>query len=390
MADKEIDKENTEAEKDLETSPGGGKARKPAKIENPALPKDRNARVREQAARKMAEAKAGSGGGRKATSAAAGGLSTEELVDDAMARAVSNLTRWARNNVRLLEGAAVGLVVIGIGYAVWDWQTTRGLEKASDTLIRGLENSEGRVIKDNEAPNPDDTDPTPKFPSLEAKREAALSAYRTAANQYSSTGAGILARLGEGSVLLERGDFDGALKAFREVLATPLAQADTDVRLNATEGVGMALEGKADIEGALKEYRTLENADLRGYSELGLYHQARLLLTRKNDKEGAKGLLIKARDKMSTVAAPGAEAPSGPQQEFLKSQVNALLREIDPSLAPPPSQNPMDMSQVEQMMQQRRAIEQLRKQMQQQQQQPPPGQPAQLPSSAPPPPASSK
>ena len=389
MADKEIDKENTEADKDLETSPGGGKDRKPAKIENPALPKDRNARVREQAARKMAEAKAGPGGGRKAASAAPGGLSTEELVDDAMARALSGVTRWAKANVRLIEGAAVGLVLVGIGYAVWDWQTTRGLEKASDTLIRGVENSEGRIIKDDEAPNPDDTDPTPKFPSLEARREAALGSYRTAANQYSSTGAGILARLGEGSMLLERNDFDGALKAFREVLATPLAQADTDVRLNATEGVGMALEGKADIEGALKEYRTLENADLRGYSELGLYHQARLLMTKKSDKDGAKALLIKARDKMSTVAAAGAETASGPQQEFLKSQVNALLREIDPSLAPPPSQNPMDMSQIEQMMQQRRAIEQLRRQMQQQQQ-PPPGQPVPLPSSAPPAPASSK
>jgi len=387
VVDKENDKENTEADKDLETSPGGGKARKPARIENPALPKDRNARVREQAARKMAEAKAGPGG-RKAASAAPGALSTEELVDDAMARGLSNVTRWAKNNVRLLEGAVVGLVALGIGYAVWDWQTTRGLEKASDTLIRGVENSEGRIIKADEPPNPEDTDPTPKFPSLEAKREAALGSYRTAANQYSSTGAGILARLGEGSMLLERNDFDGALKAFREVLATPLAQADVDVRLNATEGVAMALEGKGDVDGALKEYKTLENADQRGYTELGLYHQARLLMSKKNDKESAKALLIKARDRMQAPAAVGAE--TGPQQEFIKSQVHALLREIDPSLAPPPSQNPMDMSQIEQMMQQRRMIEQLRKQMQQQQQQPPPGQPAQLPSSAPPAPASSK
>ncbi|HQP34175.1 MAG TPA: hypothetical protein PLI95_03315 [Polyangiaceae bacterium] len=374
MADKDIDKEGTEAEKDLETSPGGGKSRKPAKIENPSLPKDRNARVREQAARKMAEAKAG---GAKKAAPAPGGLSTEELVDDALARGVSSVTRWAKKNVRLIEGGVVALIAIGIGLAVWDWQTTRKLETASDKLMRGVENAEGRIIKADEQPDPEDTDPRPKFASLDARKEATVGAYRLAAAEYSSTGAGILARLGEGGALLDRNDFDGALKAFRDVLATPLSQADVDVRLNATEGVGMALEGKGDVDGALKEFRTLENSDVRGYAELGLYHQARLLMTKKNDRETAKAFLVKARDRLATSA--GGDA-AGPKQEFLKSQVHALLRDIDPSLAPASQSNPLDMMSIEQMMEQRRIIEQLRRQQQNQQNQP---KPQPTPSSAP-------
>ncbi len=366
-----MDKEGTEAEKDLETSPGGGKSRKPAKIENPSLPKDRNARVREQAARKMAEAKAG---GAKKAAPAAGGLSTEELVDDALARGVSSVTRWVKKNVRLIEGGVVALIAIGIGLAVWDWQTTRKLETASDKLMRGVENAEGRIIKADEQPDPEDTDPRPKFASLDARKEATVGAYRLAAAEYSSTGAGILARLGEGGALLDRNDFDGALKSFRDVLATPLAQADLDVRLNATEGVGMALEGKGDVDGALREFRTLENSEVRGYAELGLYHQARLLMTKKNDRETAKAFLVKARDRLAT--STGGDA-AGPKQEFLKSQVHALLRDIDPSLAPASQSNPLDMMSIEQMMEQRRIIEQLRRQQQNQ----PKPQPA--PSSAP-------
>jgi predicted negative regulator of RcsB-dependent stress response len=303
--------------------------------EEPSRSKDRNVRVREQAMRKLAESRdAGSGKAKPRTAAAAGGLDTSELVDDALARASSALLKWLKANVRNLEYAGVALVLAVAGFATYDWYAGRKLEKASTALMAGVRDSQGRVASGDksEQPDPDEAlDPRPQFPSVEARREATLGAYRVAANQYASMGAGILARLGEAGTLLERRDYDGSLRAFREVLDTPLAAADADVRMNATEGVGMALEGKGDTDGAFKAYKTLEASGLQGYAGLGLYHQARVQLA-KGDKEGAKALLAKAREQVAT-GGGSAEGPSF-QHRFLSDQIRNLMAEIDPASAP--------------------------------------------------------
>ena len=357
MAEDDKDKNETPNDDTSSEKSSGVNApikKKTARLENPSLPKDRNARVREQAARKMQEARTKRPG-------ASGALSTEELVDDALARGFARVTKWAKANVRYIEIGVVALLLVGIGYAVYDWQFNKKLENASDALNRAVQDEMGRVVKDDQS-KPDDpeqmSDPRPKFPTAEARDEAALSGYRQAAVQYAGTGAAILARLGEAGVLLDRKDYDGAITAFRAVLDTPLAKADLDVQLNATEGLGMALEGKGDIDGAMDAYKKLEGSKERGYQELGMYDQARILLYKKNERELAKALLLKAKEVISQ--APS-DAPAA--RDFLSEQINALLREIDPSLAPTQSTGgSLDQMSIEQLMEQKRLLDRLRAQ----------------------------
>jgi hypothetical protein len=132
---------------------------------------------------------------------------------------------------------------------------------------------------------------------------------------------------------LDKRDWDGALAAYRDVRSSPLATADVSVRGRALEGIGLVLEGKGDTDGALKSFRELENTDVRGLKELGMYQQARILYG-KGQMDQAKELLTNARKRLKDASGSGAHA--GPFGEphpfaFLESQVNDLLRRIDPA-----------------------------------------------------------
>ncbi len=72
-------------------------------------------------------------------------------------------------------------------------------------------------------------------PSAE-RRDAALAKYREVESKFAGTGAAILARLAEAGLLLDKGDAKGAEAAYEDVKASPLAQADAQVRGRATRG----------------------------------------------------------------------------------------------------------------------------------------------------------
>src|SRR5690606_20261285 len=117
--------------------------------------------------------------------------------------------------------------------------------------------------------------------------EAALEQYREVRGKFPGTGAAILARLAEGSLLLDARDADGALAAYTDVKDSPLAAADSEVKGRALEGIGFAYELKAlaapaeketHLDAALEAFRELENAvEVKGFKELAIYHQARVL-----------------------------------------------------------------------------------------------------------------
>src|SRR5262249_41174952 len=120
--------------------------------------------------------------------------------------------------------------------------------------------------------------------------------------------------------------------AYRDVKGSPLAAVDVAVRGAALEGIGLALEGKGDAEGALKSSKELEGTNVLEQKELGMYQQARILYG-KGDIDKAKELLTSARDHRK--ARPS--SPSSPVSEeshpfgFLESQIDDLLRRIDPN-----------------------------------------------------------
>jgi predicted negative regulator of RcsB-dependent stress response len=263
------------------------------------------------------------------------------MVDDAMARGFASFVRWLKTNRRSIEFGIGGLILAGVSYAGWDWYSTKSREDASTSLMVGVRGDFGIVEKksdeDKDAAPPDDKDkpkddevgPRPRFDSYKAMREESLRGYQSAAGR---SGPGILARLGEAGVLLDTKDYDGAIRALNEVLATDLAKADESVRMAAKERMGFALEGKGDEAGALAAFKELEGSEIPSYKLYGLYHQGRIALA-KGDKEQAKDKLSKVREQLRE-QLKGKDAMKSGANRYLTAQVDAMLRTIDPSLVP--------------------------------------------------------
>jgi hypothetical protein len=128
------------------------------------------------------------------------------------------------------------------------------------------------------------------------------------------------------------------------VKVSALANADHEVKGRALEGVGFAYELKAQaapaekdqhLDAALAAYKELENnVDVRGFKELAMYHQARVLMN-KGDKDKAKELLLSVRERINKPEAPIAPGvPTPPPFPFLKDVAMDRLHEIDPTAAP--------------------------------------------------------
>ncbi len=126
---------------------------------------------------------------------------------------------------------------------------------------------------------------------------------------------------------------------YGEVLASPLAAADPDVKGRATEGIAFAKEGKGELDAALASFKELGAIDVKGYKELATYHEARVLFA-KGDKAKAKELLEPLNTKLTT------PTPEPQPLGYLKGAVSDLMTQIDPSAAsaaankPPPGKMP--------------------------------------------------
>jgi hypothetical protein len=300
-------------------------------------------------------------------------LAPGEMVDDALARGMAGTSRWLRENFGTLQWVIIGAVVLGAGYAAYDYRSVKRAEAASAELIKGTVAERGRISSSSTA-KPEEgasDDPTPVFKSADERRDTALASYRKVTSSYAGSGAAILARLGEAGVLLDKRDWDGALAAYREVKGSPLANVDASVRGAALEGIGLALEGKGNTDEALKAFHELENSGAAGPKELGLYHQARILFA-KGDTDKAKELLKTAKDRIKSqggASSAGAAAGESHPYRFLETQVDDLLKRIDPSAVPPPSpagggMSPEDLQRFQ---------EQLQRKMKEKQEKPSPG-----------------
>jgi hypothetical protein len=276
-------------------------------------------------------------------------LAPSEMVDDALARGGASLLRWLKRNFGVIQWIILGAAAAGVAYGIYDHYAAKRADRATDELLKAVVTEHGRVVanssaaKSSEEEGPDDK--LPVFKSVDEKRDTALASYRKVTTSYPGTGAAILARLGEAGLLLDKRDWDAALAAYGDVKSSPLAAADVSVRGRALEGIGLALEAKKDIEGALKSFRELENTDVHGLKELGMYQQARILVGRgePSDIEKAKELLKGARERLKT--ANGASSTPGPFGEahpfsFLETQVDDLLRRVDPAALTAPTPPP--------------------------------------------------
>jgi hypothetical protein len=285
-------------------------------------------------------AKIGEGTVKRPSSGLAGAVTPEA---DPLLERAAVAQRWIREHSQLF-GGMVTVAVLGVaGFLGWTyWQDKRN-DDASAILSKAFADEHGRV-SDKEAD--DDDEPKarqlyPTFKSAAERRDAALAKYRSVESKYAGTGAAILARLAEASLLLDAGDAKGALDAYGDVRGSALAQADAEVRGRAIEGVGFANELLSQAEGADKDktldaalaaYRDLAQVDVKGLKELGLYHEARVVLA-KGDKAKAVELLKEAH---KLVSEPGEEHSFA----YLEFVVEDRLRELDPSALPPKASKP--------------------------------------------------
>jgi hypothetical protein len=245
---------------------------------------------------------------------------------------------WIKEH-RQTFGALVAVAVFGVaGAAGWSyWQDKRN-SGASVLLAQALNDQHGQV-SDKEPDDDDDAKARrlyPTFKSAAERRDAALIKYRAVEAKYPGTGAAILARLAEGSLLLDAGDAKGATAAYDEVKESALGRADSEVRGRAFEGIGFADEllAQTDAAGkdkhlsdALDEFVKLEQVDVDGFKELGMYHQARVQQAR-GDKAKAVELL---KDVQKRVSEPGESHPFS----YLEFVAEDRLRELDPTALPP-------------------------------------------------------
>ena len=260
---------------------------------------------------------------------------------DPLLERVARAGKWIREHRSVFGGIiVVALLTLGGGFGYVYWQDKRDAE-ASALLAKAIGDEHGRVSEDE-----DDDDDTkqpplyPKFKTTDARREAALAKYRDVESKYAGTGAAILARLAEASLLLDKNDPKGALAAYDDVITSALAQADVQVRGRAVEGRGFAHELLAQsdasakdkhLDDALSAFKELEQIDVKGFKELGMYHEARVLQA-KGDKQKAIELLKSVHEKVS---APSSEPGESSPFAYLQFVVEDRLRELDPTALPP-------------------------------------------------------
>ncbi len=258
---------------------------------------------------------------------------------DPLIERTAKIGEWAKKNQTAVQIVAA-LVAVGLlGFAGFLYFGHKRETEASVLLAKAVADERARVGDTKD----DDESAGPAFKTYEARREAALAKYREVQSKYASTGAAILSRLAEGSLLLDKREPDGALSAFQDVKGSALAQADVEVRCRALEGIGFAYELKAQQnageaakhqDDALKAYKELENTDVRGFKEAAMYHQARVLMDKgENDKAKETLLSLKTRlEKPDDALMQG--IPVGPSFPYLRAMAFERLAELDPTAVP--------------------------------------------------------
>ncbi len=275
------------------------------------------------------------------------GLPALAIDADPILERAAKLRRWMGQNARSVAVIA-GVVLLGGGiFGVISYLGQKKEAAASTLLARAVADERGKVGEDKDEDDENRLkDPRPSFKTPEERRDAALAKYAEVVAKYRGTGAAMLARLGQAGVLLDKRDVDAALTAYRDVRSSPLALADGEVRGRALEGIGLVYELKAFLnpsergamlDEALKAFRELEKTDVRGFRELGMYHQARVL-----EAQGDRATALEVLKKVHAEISKQGEATVFP---YLDTVVDDRIRALDPSALP--AKNPygkMDMS----------------------------------------------
>lgn len=291
--------------------------------------RDRNRRIREEAAAK----RRGKREVEERRVAPARNLDTSEIMDDALARSSHAVAGWLKRNFNLVQWTILILIVGGIGYQIYKYRRDISAARVTDELTRAVVDERARVGAPDSTPEQYSglTDTRPTFATDEARLKAAAAAY-TKVQSGGSAMTSALASLGLAGILYDQGKFKEARAQYEKVKKGPLASKDPDARARALEGIGLSQEADGEVDAALATFKTLSNSDAPAQAALGDYHQARLLV-KKEQRDLAKGLLSKALERLSKLETADKKAAVG-GGSFLERQMKQLLGSIDPAAVP--------------------------------------------------------
>ncbi len=265
-------------------------------------------------------------------------LTASEMVDDALARGGATAVKWIRRQWGALKWVLLVAVVGTAGVLFYVYREGEASAAASDTLAHAVGDEQGVVIlpdKDTRTDAQKKQDPRRIFKSFAEREKAALSGYQKVGSAHAGSGAAILAKLGEAGMLLQMRKWDQAKAAFKAVLDSPLAPADTDVKARALEGFGFAQEGKKDQDGAIKTFEKLASLPSPEFKVLSKFHKARALKS-KGKVDDAKKLLLDAVKEVRAARLKAAKVSTGAVNPYrwLERAVEDALRLIDPDAVP--------------------------------------------------------
>lgn len=345
------DPEPTDTDASDDASEEKGKSREKRKAPSEAsseteVVRDRNRRIREEAAAKRKTKR--SGGGRPAVAA---GLDAGEMVDDALARGTQSVTLWLKRNINVIQWVVVVGLVGGIGYQVYSHTRAKTDANATDALFAGVAAENARVGDPATGPDErtglEDTRPTVKDDA--ARLASAASAYKAAMGHEATK---TVAQLALAGVLFDQGKYKEALAEYSAVRKTDLVEKELDARGRSIEGIGLSEEALGNTEAAQKAFRELSNLESPGFAALGLFHQARVAL-KKGEKDPAKEFLKNALKKLEKPKDSGAAAGNplfgGTPPGYLEQSARELLSSIDPSAVPQRAGMGITPEQLEQM-----------------------------------------
>ncbi len=297
--DTEADSEaqaDSAAEASEATSPPKKKKKAREQLEPESI-RDRNARVRAEAAEKRRSRR-----DREQSSSPRRNLDASEVMDDALARSTHAAANLLTKHFNKVQWIIMAGLVGWVGFEVYTWRHARTTEKATDTMFKALSAEMGRV--GSEEPDSGEERGTPSdtrrsFPTDEERLRTAKREYELASTTVGDP-TSVLADLGAAGVAYDLGQYKDAEAAFEKVRHNAAFTSDSDIKGRTLEGLGMSLEAQKNEDGALKVFRELGNMDSASFSALGLYHQARLLKGQGKNDDALK-LLEKAGSKLETL-----------------------------------------------------------------------------------------
>jgi tetratricopeptide (TPR) repeat protein len=292
------------------------KKKKAREQQEPETIKDRNARVRAEAAEKRRSRR-----DREQGAAPKRNLDASEVMDDALARSTHAAAGFLTKHFNKVQWVILAGLAGWIGYEVYDWRHDKATVKNTEALFKALSAEMGKVGAGSDVANESGfpEDGRRSFASDEERLKAAKSEYVLAS---SSTGS-IIAELGVAGTAYDLGQYKEAQAAYEKVQKSSLYAKDNDVKGRTLEGLAMSLEAQKNEEGALKVFRELSNMDSASFAALGAYHQARILKGQGKNEDALK-LLDKAGEKLVTLK----ETPA--VMRYVGRNVLELLESLDP------------------------------------------------------------